>query len=91
MFANDFNGVRCGISEPRSCSLLRVMKNDAERVAVPVADAAHAVPHVDAIDVLGALRAARSIGAVRTRPIGREWLWRLPHAVGAGAESRLAV
>jgi hypothetical protein len=28
------------------------------------------------------IRAARSIGAVRTRRIGREWLWRLPDAVG---------
>src|SRR5512132_4416649 len=27
------------------------------------------------------IRAARSIGAVRTRRIGREWLWRLPDAV----------
>jgi hypothetical protein len=27
------------------------------------------------------IRAARSIGAVRTRRIGREWLWLLPDAV----------
>ena len=27
------------------------------------------------------IRAARSIGAVRTRRIGRAWLWRLPDAV----------
>jgi hypothetical protein len=26
------------------------------------------------------IRAARSIGAVRTRRIGREWLWRLPES-----------
>ena len=36
------------------------------------------------------IRAARSIGAVRTRRIGREWLWRLPNSA-AGPESRLAV
>jgi hypothetical protein len=35
------------------------------------------------------IRAARSIGAVRTRRIGREWLWRLPHAVAPLALSRV--
>src|SRR5262249_37285749 len=34
------------------------------------------------------IRAARSIGAVRTRRIGREWLWRLPDAVAPQALSR---
>jgi ABC-type phosphate/phosphonate transport system permease subunit len=32
------------------------------------------------------IRAARSIGAVRARRIGREWLWRLPDAVAANTE-----
>ena len=35
------------------------------------------------------IRAARSIGAVRTRRIGREWLWRLPNAVAPQALSRV--
>ena len=35
--------------------LLRVVENDAERVAMAVADAAHAVAHVDAIDAARAL------------------------------------
>src|SRR5262249_1133326 len=35
------------------------------------------------------IRAARSIGAVRTRRIGREWLWRLPDAVAPLALSRV--
>jgi hypothetical protein len=33
------------------------------------------------------IRAARSIGAVRARRIGREWLWRLPDAVAAKSRS----
>ena len=33
------------------------------------------------------IRAARSIGAVRSRRIGREWLWRLPDARSALALS----
>jgi len=35
------------------------------------------------------IRAARSIGAVRTRRIGREWLWRLPDAVAPLGQSRV--
>src|SRR5262245_28333971 len=33
------------------------------------------------------IRAARSIGAVRARRIGHEWLWRLPDAVAAKSRS----
>jgi hypothetical protein len=36
------------------------------------------------------IRAARSIGAVRTRRIGREWLWRLPDAVAIQGSTTLA-
>src|ERR1043166_178760 len=47
---------RSAVRQPRS--LLRVVEDDPERVAAPVAQTAHAVAHVDAVDPAPALHRA---------------------------------